>query len=72
METTILLELEKNPKLHEYLMMNSIWYVYLNRDVLQLEELKKHFKEYKRNSTINKVDKTVDNIELLTNIMKIV
>lgn len=72
METQIVLELEKNPKLHEYLLKNSVWYVYLNRDIKKLDELKKQFKEYKRNTTINKFDKTIDNIELLTDIMKIV
>lgn len=72
METNILLELEKDQKLHEYLLTHSTWYIYLNRDSSNFVNFKKEFKEFKRESTINKVDKTVENIELLTNIMKIV
>ncbi len=72
METKILLELDKDPKLHEYLINHSAWYVYLNRDSSNFTNFKKEYKEFKRNTTINKVDKTVENIELLTNVMKIV
>lgn len=72
METQVLIEIEKDQKLHAYLKSHSRWFLLLNRDATSLNALKKEYKEYKRNNTMKKVDETVDNIELLTNIMKIV
>ena len=71
-KTQVLIEIEKDQKLHAYLKSHSRWYLLLNRDANSLNSLKKEYKEYKRNNTMKKVDETVDNIELLTNIMKIV
>lgn len=72
MEIELLLKLNEDAKLHEYLYSHSTWYRYLNRSKSNLENLKKEYKNYKHSNTMNKVNDTIDNIELITNILKIV
>lgn len=72
MEIELLLMLEGDARLHEYLYSHSSWYRYLNRSKSNLANLKKEYKDYKHNNTMNKVNDTIDNIELITNILKIV
>ena len=64
MELSIVLELEKDAKLH--------WYRLLNRDQKNFEALKKEYKTFKRNANFDKVNNVVENLELVSNIMKIV
>lgn len=72
MEIEILLKLNEDKRLHEYLYSHSSWYRYLNRSKNYLDNLKKEYKTYKHNNTMNKVNDTIDNIELITNVLKIV
>ncbi len=72
MELELLLKIEKDVKLHEYLYMHSNWYRLLNRDSKNYVLLEKEFKSFKHQNTMNKVNDTIDNIELITNVMKIV
>lgn len=72
MELSIILELEKDAKLHQYLKDHSYWYRLLNRNKNNFENLKKEFKNYKRENNFNKINNAVDNIELVSNIMKFV
>ncbi len=72
MELSIVLEIEKDAKLHEYLMHHSYWYRLLNRDQKNFEALKKEYKTFKRNANFDKVNNVVENLELVSNIMKIV
>lgn len=72
MELEILLKINDDKNIHEYLYSHSNWYRYLNRKKDNFELLKKEFKNYKHNNTMNKVNDTIDNIELITNLLKIV
>lgn len=72
MEMEILLKLENDAKLHEYLYEHSNWYRLLNRDKKNFDNLKNNYKSFKHNNTMNKVNDTIDNIELITNILKVV
>lgn len=72
MELELLLKINEDAKMHEYLYSHSQWYRYLNRNKNNFEAFKKEFKNYKHSNTMNKVNDTIDNIELITNILKIV
>ncbi len=72
MELELLLQVEKDVKLHEYLYTHSMWYRLLNRDSKNYTLLEKEFKAFKHQNTMNKVNDTIDNIELLTNVIKMV
>lgn len=72
MELSIVLKLENDAKLHQYLTEHSHWYRYLNRDKINYDALLKEFKSFKREKNMNKINDTIDNIELMTNVMKFV
>lgn len=72
MELELLLKIDEDPKMHEYLYAHSEWYRYLNRNKSNFEVFKKEYKNFKHNNTMSKVNDTIDNIELITNILKIV
>lgn len=72
MELDIVIKLDNDKGLHQYLTEHSMWYRLLNRDKKNLDLLIKEYKSFKRENNMNKVNDTIDNIELITNIMKIV
>lgn len=72
MEIEVIFKLENDEKLHEYLMNHSSWYRKLNRDSEEIDKLIKEFKSFKREKNFTKVNEVVENIELMTNIMKFV
>lgn len=63
-------EIKKDQKLYTYLKEHSRWYILLNRDLSLLNDLKKEYKEFNRNKTINKINETIDNIDLISNLLK--
>lgn len=72
MKTSLLLKIKENKKLYEYLHDHSYWYRNLNRNEDNYNLLLKEFKEYQREMGMNKVNKTIENIELFTNMIKFV
>lgn len=71
MEASILKELDENPKMHEFLMNHSYYYLNLNRNPAYFETFLKEYKKFKREAIGKKVNDTVENIETLSNIMSI-
>lgn len=71
MEASIVLKLNSDPKLHEFLMNHSYYYKELNRDPAYIDVLEKEYKKFKREQMTKKVTETVENIETITNIMSI-
>lgn len=61
--------LRNNPHYIEYIRYNSYWYKNLTRDPSSIELLIKEYKEYKRRERINKITNTLEQIELLENII---
>lgn len=70
MELDLVIKLEQDGKLHDYLLTHSYWYRLLNRDKEEFEEFMKEYKNFKRERNMDKVNNTIDNIELITNIVK--
>lgn len=72
MELIILNKIKEDPKMYEYLHNHSFWYRELNRSVDNYASFEKSFKEYKRLQSMEKVNSTIENIELLSNLIKFV
>lgn len=64
-------KLDENPKYKELLRLNSHWYKILNRDHTKYEEFVKEMKIKYKLRTIDKIDKTIDTIDLITKIISI-
>lgn len=71
MEASILKELDEDPKMHEFLLNHSYYYLNLNRNSDYFETFLKEYKKFKRKTMGKKVSDTVENIETLSNIMSI-
>lgn len=72
MELSVIQKLEKDSKIHEYLENHSEWYRLLNRNALNYNDFEKEYKNFKRERNYDKVNEVVDNIELMSNIVKMV
>lgn len=72
MRFEIIDNINKDKKLKEYLINNSYWYRLLNRNPLNYEKMLKKYKEYKNETMYKKIDNVVENVELISNIMKFV
>lgn len=57
---------------YEYLHDHSYWYNYLNMSGEYLNDFLKEFRKNKREEQYNKFNSTLDNIELLSNLIKFV
>ena len=71
MEATILKKMDEDPKMHEFLMNHSYYYLNLNRNPAYFETFLKEYKKYKRETMGKKVSDMVENVETLSNIMSI-
>lgn len=72
MRVSLLLKIKENKKLYDYLHNHSYWYKKLNRSDKNYDLLMKEFKEYQREVGMNKINSTIENIELFTNMIKFV
>lgn len=71
MSIDIVLKLESDQAMHEYLMNHSYLYKELNRDPDYFETFLKEYKKYKREETAKKVSDAVENIETISNIISV-
>lgn len=72
MELDLTLKIEEDKKLHEYLLTHSYWYRLLNRDRKEYDNLLKEYKKFNREKSMNKINETIENAELISNIIKFV
>ena len=70
MELNLLYELYKDEKMHKYLKLNSEWYKYLNRNPNNYALFKKSIKKQYRLNPTDKINDALDNIDLMSNILK--
>lgn len=71
MEISTLLKIKENPKLYLFLTDNSYFYRLLNRDSNNYEILVKEFKKYRKEIYSNKINDTIDNIDTISDIIKL-
>lgn len=72
MELDILYKIKSNKKHYDYLRSHSYWYKYLNRDSNNYKLFLNEYKKYSRQMTTNKVSDTINNIDMFTNILKVI
>lgn len=72
MRIETLLKIREDKGLHAYLKEHSYWYRYLNRSDQNYNKLVDAYKIYKREQSMNKVNSTIENIEMFSNIIKFV
>ena len=71
MRLDVLMKLESDPKMMNYLKENSEWYKYLNRNPLNYSKFVHSMKEkYKIRST-DKISKVIDNIDTVSSILNV-
>ena len=71
MELELLYKIKNNQKHYDYLRTHSYWYKYLNRDSLNYKAFLNDYKKYNREITTNKVNDTINNIDMMTNILNV-
>ena len=71
MRLDVLMKLESDPKMMNYLKENSQWYKYLNRNPLNYNTFINAMKEKYKKNTTNKIMQTFDNIDTISNILNI-
>ena len=70
MELSIIYKIKSEKKHYDYLRSHSYWYKYLNRDPNNYKNFINEYKKYNRNEPTNKVNDTISNIDMVTNILK--
>lgn len=65
-------KIKSNKKHYDYLRTHSYWYKYLNRDSNNYKFFINEYKKYNRETTTNKVSDTINNIDMMTNVLKII
>ena len=71
MELNIIYKIKQNKKHYNFLRTHSYWYKYLNRNSSNYEKFIQEYKKYSRETTTNKVNDTINNIDMVTNIIKV-
>lgn len=71
MKADILIKINKEPRLKEFINNNSYWYKYLNRGNMYYKEFLSAYKDYKRNDKINKTNNFLDTVDTVNSILKI-
>ena len=71
MELNIIYKIKQNKKHYDFLRNNSYWYKYLNRNSNNYKDFLNAYKKYNRMVTTNKVNDTISNIDMVTNILKV-
>lgn len=71
MQMPIIMKLQNNQKASDYLSKNSRWYKELNRDSDNYQKMIVEMNQRKRIDQTNKINNTIDNLELVSNIINI-
>ena len=65
-------KIKNDKKQYDYLRRNSYWYKYLNRNPSYYKKFLESYKKTHRYETTNKVNNTINNIGMVTNILKVI
>ena len=71
MKVGIWMKLDSDPKISNYLKENSEWYKYLNRNPINYNRFIKSMKEQNKINTANKINGFMDNIDMVSSILKV-
>lgn len=71
MEYSLVNKIMSDEKLHQFLINNSQWYKYLNRNSDNFKQFYSAFKEDERNKRANKFNSALDTLDTVNTIFKI-
>lgn len=71
MKADILIKINSDPKLKEFINNNSYWYKYLNRGSSYYKNFMDSYKGYKKNERINKTNNILETVDTFNSILKI-
>ena len=71
MKADILIKINSDPKLKEYINNNSYWYKYLYRGISYYKEFLNSYKNFKKNDKINKTNNILETVDTVNSILKI-
>lgn len=71
MKADILIKINSDPKLKEFINNNSYWYKYLNRGGSYYKNFMDAYKGYKKNERINKTNNILETVDTFNSILKI-
>lgn len=71
MEYGLYQKINNDPKMHDFLINNSYWYKYLNRNSNNYKAFVDAYKSDKRNKRTNKVTQTIDTLDTVNSVLKI-
>lgn len=71
MELDLMYKIKSNKKHYDYLRTHSYWYKYLNRNSSHYKDFLDSYKKYSREVNTKKVNDTINNIDMVANILKV-
>ena len=71
MELGLIYKIKSEKKHYDFLRSHSIWYKYLNRNPSNYKAFLDDYKKFNRTETTMKINNTINSIDLVANILKV-
>lgn len=72
MQKSLQIKLNENPKMKEYLKLNSNWYKDLNRSVTNYKNFEQTMKDIYKLRTTDKINDALENIDLISSVLNVI
>lgn len=72
MQKSLQIKLNENPKMKEYLKLNSNWYKDLNRSVTNYKNFEQTVKDIYKLRTTDKINDALENIDLISSVLNVI
>lgn len=71
MQRIVQIKLKENPKMLEYLKLNSAWYKDLNRSPANYKKFENAMKDLYKIRTTDKISEAIDNIDIINSVLDV-
>ena len=71
MQRVLQMKFRENPKMKEYLMLNSQWYKQLNRTPNNYKQFENYIKDLYKIRTTDKISNAIENIDLINSVLNV-
>lgn len=72
MQKVLQIKFRENPKMKNFLMLNSHWYKELNRSSLNYKLFESTMKEQYKIRTTDKINDAIENIDLISSVLNVI
>lgn len=72
MQKSLQIKFRENPKMKNFLMLNSNWYKELNRSPLNYKLFESTMKEHYKLRTTDKINGAIENIDLISSVLNVI